>query len=83
MSKTGVFLLSLCAGIIIGLLLGYQFFHHPGNAPAYRSAGHADSSGTYQYFYRLNDSLAARHTVSGSDSGVMHRVDTVAIDSNK
>lgn len=79
MSKTGLFLLSLCAGIVIGLLLGYQFFHHSETSTAV-IASHADTSGTQQYFYRLNDSLAARHTVADSASGVMHRVDTVAIE---
>jgi hypothetical protein len=82
MSKTGVFLLSFCTGITIGLLLGYQFFHRPETISPSVSTRFADSSGTHQYFYRLNDSLAARHTVSGSDTGVVHRIDTVAIDSN-
>jgi len=80
MSKLGLFLLSICAGIVIGLLLGYTFFHHSGTTPPSAAAGRTDSSGTYEYFYHLNDSLAARHTVSGSESGVLHHVDTVAIE---
>jgi len=79
MSKPGLFLLSICAGIVIGLLLGYSFFHDSGTKSPPSPAGHTDPSGTHQYFYRLSDSLAARHTVSSSDSGVVHRVDTVAI----
>lgn len=79
MSKTGLFFLSLCGGIVIGLLLGYQFFHHPETTSPSAAAGHVDSSGTYQYFYRLNDSSVAVHSVSGSGTGVVHRVDTVAV----
>jgi len=81
MSKTGVFLLSFCAGIVVGLLLGYQFFHRPETISPSGFTRYADSSDTHQYFYRLNDSLATRHTVSGSNSGVVHHIDTVAIDS--
>ncbi len=39
----------------------------------------ADSAGTHEYFYRLNDSLATTHSVAGSDTGVVHRVDTIPI----
>ena len=81
MTKMGIFLLSLCAGIVVGLLLGYTFFHNPGASSPATITGRTDTSGTHQYFYRLNDTLAARHTIGSSDSGVVHRVDTVAIDS--
>ncbi len=81
MSKLGLFLLSICAGIVIGLLLGYTFFHTSGTKSPSATAGRTDTPGTHQYFYRLNDSLAARHTVGGADSSILHRVDTVAIES--
>ena len=81
MSKTGLFLLSLCGGIVIGLLLGYQFFHRPETATPPVVSGPADTSGTHQYFYRLNDSLVVRHTVSGSDDQVVHHKDTIVVHS--
>ncbi len=80
MSKPGLFLLSICAGIVIGLLLGYTFFHGAGAKPPSASTDPIDTSRANEYFYRLSDSLAARHTVSGSESGVAHHVDTVAIE---
>ncbi len=78
MSKPGLFLLSLCSGLIVGLLLGYVLFHGSSSRMQSTRLGRSDST-THEYFYRLNDSLAARHSIVGSDSGLVHRVDTVPI----
>jgi hypothetical protein len=80
MKKPGLILLGICIGLVGGLLLGYTFFHKPGAKQTDTHTVSIDTSGTRQYFYRLNDTLAARHTVSSSASGVLHRVDTVAIE---
>ncbi|MBP1648698.1 MAG: hypothetical protein H6Q30_2143 [Bacteroidetes bacterium] len=79
MNRLGYYLLSICAGLVAGLLLGYVFFHDSGTQPVAEPREWADTSGTHQYFYRLNDTLVARHTISSSDTGVVHSVDTVAI----
>jgi hypothetical protein len=31
------------------------------------------------YYYRLTDTTVVRHTVSASDSGVIHTLDTIAV----
>jgi len=81
MNRLGYYFLSICAGLVAGLLLGYVFFHDPGTSSLSLNPDRADTSANRQYFYRLNDSLVARHTVSSSDSGVIHHVDTVAVES--
>ncbi len=79
MSKSGIAFLSLCVGLIVGLLLGYLLF--PSSKPAVPevSLQTPDSSTAQVYFYLLNDSTLSRHTISGSRSGVVHTVDTVSV----
>jgi hypothetical protein len=79
MSKMGLFFLSICVGLVAGLLLGYAFFHEstPRSSPA--DVDQPAVPDSQQYFYRLNDSLITRHTVSGTDGKVLHRVDTIGV----
>jgi hypothetical protein len=79
MSKSRLLLLGIFIGLVAGFLLGYLYFPRSGMRPVESRTMTTDTPGTHQYYYLLNDTLAARHTVTGSDGIVHHRVDTVAI----
>ena len=57
---------------MIGVLAGKEFLPPAAKAPAPPDIHH--------YYYRLDDSTIARHTVTLQDSSVTHRVDTLALD---
>ncbi len=79
MGKTGLSFLFLLVGLVAGILVGDLIFR--GNAPEpgapvarQQTVPHVD-----HFYYRLNDSMMARHTVGVSDSGLYHTIDTIAI----
>ena len=71
MNKTGVSLLSVILGFVVGILTGYEVFATKTPAPRSVEKEH--------YYYRLTDTTVVRHTVSASDSGVIHTLDTIAV----
>jgi hypothetical protein len=72
MDKTGLVILSLLIGLVAGILIGYGLFTDRSTKPV-----HADPQ---HYYYRMNDSTVVRHTISVSDSGLSHTVDTLAVE---
>jgi hypothetical protein len=70
-NKTSVSLLSIILGFIAGILTGYAVFTAKSPAPRSVEKEH--------YYYRLNDTTVVRHTISASDSGVIHALDTIAV----
>jgi hypothetical protein len=72
MSKPGLSILSMLIGLAAGILVGYLIFTHSAPEPPAPDAQH--------FYYRLNDSMIARHTISVSESLLGHDVDTVAIE---
>ncbi len=79
MRKSIITLLSLCAGLVVGLLLGYMLFQQNASPPPAVTVQSADSAGARVYFYLVDDSTLTRHTISGSGGAVVHAVDTVAV----
>jgi hypothetical protein len=71
MNKLGLSILSVLLGFAIGILTGYAIFKDGKPAPTIPASE--------QYYYRLNDTTAIRHTISSSDSGVVHKVDTLEV----
>jgi hypothetical protein len=72
MNKLAVAVLSTLIGLVVGILVGYGLF---GGKTSNRSVPDPQ-----HYFYRLNDSLIVRHTISVSDSGLDHKIDTVVVE---
>ncbi len=72
MNKAALIILGIAIGAVIGILAGKECFSPSATAPA--------PPDVHQYYYRLNDSTIARHTVTLQDSSVTHRVDTLALD---
>ncbi len=72
MSKLGLSILSMLIGFVAGILVGYVIFTHSAPEPSAPDAQH--------FYYRLNDSMIARHTICVSESLLDHNVDTVAIE---
>lgn len=72
MNKTGLFILGIVIGALIGILAGKELFPPSAKTPVLPDV--------HQYYYRLNDSTIARHVVTLQDSSVTHRVDTIALD---
>jgi len=73
MNKPGVAVLSMLIGLVSGILVGYGLFTDKTPRPSLPDPQH--------YYYRLNDSTLVRHTISVSDSGLNHTVDTLAVES--
>ena len=71
MNKPGLLILGIVLGFVVGILSGYAIFKEGKPGPSI-PAGE-------QYNYRLNDTTAVRHTISVSDSGVVHKLDTIAV----
>ena len=72
MNKAALIILGIVIGTVIGILVGKESSSPSATAPA--------PPDVHQYYYRLNDSMVARHTVTLKDSSVTHRVDTLALD---
>lgn len=75
MSKLGLSLVSMLIGLTVGLFLGHALFTKSAETPPLLPA----PPGNQEFYYRLNDSMMARHTISVSDSGPSHSIDTVEI----
>jgi hypothetical protein len=73
MSKLGVSILSMIVGLAIGVLVGRTLFKD--------SPPKSWAPDTQHYYYHLNDSMAVRHTISISEGRLVHKVDTVAVES--
>jgi hypothetical protein len=72
MNKYALAVLGTLIGLALGILVGYGLFAQATPKPFPSAPQH--------YYYRLNDSMVIRHTISVSDSGLNHRVDTVAVE---
>jgi hypothetical protein len=73
MNKPGLAILSMLIGLVAGILVGYMLFAAKTPKPSLPEPQH--------YYYRLSDSTMVRHTISVSDSGLNHNVDTVTVES--
>ena len=72
MNKFGLMVLGTLIGLVVGVVLGYALFTEKTPKQSLPEAQH--------YYYRLNDSTMVRHTISVSDSGLDHRIDTPAVE---
>jgi hypothetical protein len=72
MNKYGIAVLGTLIGVAVGILVGYGLFANSTPKPFPSQPQH--------YYYRLNDSTVVRHTISVTDSGLHHKVDTVAVE---
>jgi hypothetical protein len=72
MNKPGVSILGILIGLVAGILIGYAVFR-PGTAKQ-------SVPDNRHFYYRLSDSTAVRHTIGVSDSGLIHKVDTIALE---
>lgn len=87
MGRTGLVLLNLVIGLVVGLLLGYAFFHGSNQPQQTQHQQEGMSHDTdvsapadsQHYYYRLSDTTISRHTVSGSGDDLHHRVDTLKV----
>lgn len=73
MSKVGVSIVAALVGLAVGVFAGYLLFS--------RSTPEPSAAAARPFYYRLNDSMIVRHTISVSENKLGHRVDTVAIES--
>jgi hypothetical protein len=71
MSKPVLAIFCLIIGLTAGILLGYVLFKPGPSAPVLSKPMH--------YYYHLNDSTLARHTIDDSGSRVTHTVDTIRV----
>jgi hypothetical protein len=71
MSKPVLAIFCLIIGLTAGILLGYALFK-PGPPPPVQSH-------PTHYYYHLNDSTLARHTIDDSGSRILHTVDTIRV----
>jgi hypothetical protein len=72
MDKTGLVIISLFIGVVVGLLIGYGLFTD-------RTPKAVQAEPQY-YYYRMNDTTVVRHTINVSDSGLSHKVDTLLVE---
>ncbi len=72
MNKLGLVVLGTLLGLVFGIMIGYAIFTEKSPKPLPPEAQH--------YYYRLSDSTMVRHTISVSDSGLNHTVDTLAVE---
>jgi hypothetical protein len=72
MNKLALSILSLLIGFVAGILISYIMFVP---SPPKRSFPE-----NQYFYYRLSDSTAARHTIGLSDSGLIHKVDTIVLE---
>ena len=71
MNKLAVAIAGMLVGLIVGVLIGYALFEHGAPTPT--------ASDTRHFYYRLNDSVITRHTISHSGNRLNHIVDTLTI----
>jgi hypothetical protein len=72
MNKAGLFLLTLLIGFIAGMAAGYAILMKTEEAPPVTQVKY--------FYYRLNDSMVARHGVSGLEGNVVHTLDTIWVE---
>ncbi len=73
MNRLGLPLLSALIGLAVGIVAGYALFTEKTARPA------PAAPEVQQYYYRLSDSTITRHTISVTDSGLSHTIDTLAV----
>lgn len=71
MNRLGLAVLGTLIGLAVGIVIGYGLFTEKAPKPVLPEAHH--------YYYRLSDSTMTRHTISVTDSGVSHTIDTLAV----
>jgi len=72
MNRLALAILGTLIGLVVGILLGYGLFANKTPKSSTPEVQH--------YYYRMNDSTMVRHTISVSDSGLSHKVDTIAVE---
>ena len=72
MNKYAIAILGTLIGLALGIIVGYGLFANAIPKPFPSAPQH--------YYYRLNDSMVIRHTISVTDSGLNHKIDTVAVE---
>ncbi len=72
MNKFGLAVLGALIGLVAGIVIGYALFTE--------KAPKATASDVQHYYYRVGDSTVVRHTISVSDSGLNHTVDTLTVE---
>jgi hypothetical protein len=71
MNRLGLAVLGTLIGLVVGIVIGRVFFTEKTAKPVLPEVQH--------YYYRLSDSTVARHTISVTDSGLSHIIDTLAV----
>lgn len=71
MNRLGLAVLGTLIGLAVGIVIGYAVFTEKTAKPVPPEAQH--------YYYRLSDSTMTRHTISVTDSGVSHTIDTLTV----
>lgn len=71
MNKLGLAILGSLIGLAVGIVIGYALFTEKAPKPVLPETQH--------YYYRLRDSTMTRHTISVTDSGVSHTIDTLTV----
>ncbi len=72
MNRLGLPLLGALIGLVAGIVIGYALFTEKAATPVPRPE-------VQHFYYRLSDSTVARHTISVTDSGLSHIIDTLAV----
>lgn len=72
MNRLGLAVLGALIGLVVGIVIGNVFFTDKSPKPVLPDVQH--------YYYRLSDSTMARHTISVTDSGLDHRIDTIDVE---
>ncbi len=71
MNKLGLPVLGTLIGLAVGIVIGRALFTEKAPKPVLPDVQH--------YYYRLSDSTITRHTISVTDSGVSHDIDTLTV----
>ncbi len=71
MNRLGLAVLGTLIGLVVGIVIGRVFFTEKAPKPVLPEVQH--------YYYRLGDSTITRHTISVTDSGVSHVIDTLTV----
>jgi hypothetical protein len=72
MNKLALSILCILVGFVAGIITG--------NAIRGEREPQQAASRPSHYYYWLNDSTIVRHAISGSDSSMVHRVDTLLVE---
>jgi hypothetical protein len=71
MNKLSLSILSSVVGFVLGIVAGYIVLPHPDpktSLPEVRS-----------FYYCLDDSTIARHTIRSAEAGLVHSIDTIQL----